>query len=148
MNKYINSVWNGLINWGYGFIVCKLDRIPDTNRYHWLAVYDVKKRVNQLIGYDKPHNFEFYKVHSPFLCRDLGDFVIIWFSSDEIEEDYVQEPWPEISDKKELFFDSLEETIAYLRENEYDLEKFMPPHRLEFPLNHVGWEEQEDNEDC
>ena len=145
MNKLNNYPgWNGLIHGSYNFIVCRLKNIENTNRYCWLALYDVEKRINQLCGNVQPWLMTRYKITSPFLFRNNSKYVILKFSSNEIPNDYYEKPEVELSDKEEVFFETLDDTITYLNNNEIGLDWFTPPHTKGFPLNHTTWGEYSD----
>ncbi|TAE66988.1 MAG: hypothetical protein EAZ85_15490 [Bacteroidetes bacterium] len=142
MNRIDNyPVWNGLIYGSYSFIVCRLKKIENSNRYFWIALYNIEKRINHLCKNAEPWMVLNYKNSSPFLFRNNAKYVILQFSSNEIKEDYYQEPEVDILDKEELFFENFNDTVTYLNNNKIELNWFTPPHTKEFPLNHTTWNE-------
>lgn len=149
MNKLnIYPVWNGLIYGSYNFIVCRLKKIENSNRYYWIAVYDIWKRRTQLFESTQPWVIERNRILSPFLFRNNSKYVILQFSANSIEipeSYYYEEPAVELSDKEELFFEDIDALITYLKKNEIGLDWFTPPNTKGFPLNHTTWGEYSDN---
>jgi len=146
MNLVSNSVWNGLINWNYSFIVCRLPKPNHSKTHYWIAIYAIEKRINELSKDAQPWEVATNKIFHPFLFRNKGKYALLQFTANEVKEDYIEEPSIVLSNKKELFFESLDEMIVYLNKNEIELDGFMPPHTISFPLNHTTWGEYlEDN---